>query len=47
MKVSGQLHSPVVITPSGTAPGTQWIEGWWGPGAGSDTGEKSRTPAGN
>jgi hypothetical protein len=40
MEMSGQLHSPAVLTPGGRAPGTNWRGGWVGPRSGPDTGEE-------
>jgi hypothetical protein len=37
MEVSGQLHIPAILHPVITAPGTHWIGGWVGAGAGLDT----------
>jgi hypothetical protein len=40
MEVSGQLQSPVRFTPGERGPGTHWIGGCMGPGAGLHVMEK-------
>jgi hypothetical protein len=40
--VSGQLHAPTALPPGERAPGTHWIGGWVGPGAGRDDVEKKK-----
>jgi hypothetical protein len=45
MEMSGQIHAPAAIPPGKRAPGTHWIGGWVGPGAGLDAVARRKIPS--
>jgi len=44
MDVSGELHTPVVLSSGGESPYTNWIGGWVDPRAGLDAVAKRKNP---
>jgi len=45
MDVSGQLHATAALPPGKEPPGTHWIGGWVGSGAGLDMVSKKKIPS--